>query len=185
MLLSEFLDQLNPTESEFLALHPQPALLIEPFGVKAPAGVDTPSEAFKVGPGLYGESTEVLSPLTVQRELSKPADFLDPNTRLEWLKKTERNPFANLITVGRARNNDIVLEHTSVSKLHLNFTRIDDEWFVQDGRSKNGTFVNGVRLGAGAKQELSDGDLVGIGGELKARFFSAEPLYMFLRQLRG
>src|SRR5688572_32843577 len=42
-----------------------------------------------------------------------------------WLEKTRRNPFANLITVGRAPNNDIRYPLESLSKLHATLMKSD------------------------------------------------------------
>ncbi len=50
------------------------------------------------------------------------------------------------ILVGRALNNDIVLRHPSVSKLHAFFQRGDHGWTLRDTRSANGTFLDGMRL---------------------------------------
>lgn len=53
------------------------------------------------------------------------------------------------ITVGRARNKDIVLRHGSVSKSHAWFERgPDGEVFIADAGSTNGTMVDGRMLEA-------------------------------------
>ncbi|MEZ0227611.1 MAG: FHA domain-containing protein, partial [Planctomycetota bacterium] len=110
--------------------------------------------------------------------------------RVVWLEKTQRNPFANLITVGRAPNNDIRYPLESLSKLHATFCRSGSKsvagsaarprWLVQDHSSKNGTFVNDEPLPPGKVQELKDGDQVRFCRELKARFFTAPALYDFV-----
>ncbi len=45
--------------------------------------------------------------------------------RVFSMVKAARNPWVERISVGRARNNDIVLPHKSVSKLHAHFTKDD------------------------------------------------------------
>jgi hypothetical protein len=97
-----------------------------------------------------------------------------------WLEKTRRNPFANLITIGRAPNNDIRYPLESLSKLHATLCRSGTRWHVQDHSSRNGTFVNDEPLPPGKIQELQDGDQLRFCPELKARFFSAAALFDFL-----
>jgi hypothetical protein len=60
------------------------------------------------------------------------------------LRKTDRNPFAGMITVGRAPNNDVVVAHTSVSKFHAYFRpKRGHELSIFDVGSTNGTHVDG------------------------------------------
>jgi DNA-binding NtrC family response regulator len=51
------------------------------------------------------------------------------------------------LTLGTARNNDLVLGDETVSRFHLLVKRTDDGILVVDQRSTNGTFVGGARLG--------------------------------------
>jgi hypothetical protein len=97
-----------------------------------------------------------------------------------WLEKTRRNPFENLITLGRAPNNDIRYPLEALSKLHATFARSGERWQVQDNSSRNGTFVNDEPLAPGKFRELKDGDQVRFCPELRARFFSAPALYDFV-----
>src|SRR5581483_12197746 len=55
-----------------------------------------------------------------------------------WLEKTRRNPFANLITIGRAPNNDIRYPLESLSKLHATLSFAGEHWQIQDHSSRNG-----------------------------------------------
>ncbi|MBI3725160.1 FHA domain-containing protein [bacterium] len=97
-----------------------------------------------------------------------------------WIEKSQRNPFENLITVGRAPNNDIVFALESISKLHATFNATGGRWFVQDHASTNGTFVNGERIGPANLRALNDGDCIQIAPELKTRFFTPAGLFDFL-----
>ncbi len=107
-----------------------------------------------------------------------------------WLEKTRRNPFANLITIGRAPNNDIRYPLESLSKLHATLAKSGTRatggstavpiWYVQDHSSRNGTFVNDKALAPGRLHELQDGDQIRFCRELKARFFTAPALYDFV-----
>ncbi|HMZ50685.1 MAG TPA: FHA domain-containing protein [Candidatus Sumerlaeota bacterium] len=50
------------------------------------------------------------------------------------------------LTVGRARDNDIVIENLSVSRNHAKIKREGDIFTLTDMNSANGTLVNGVRV---------------------------------------
>ncbi|MBI5103888.1 MAG: FHA domain-containing protein [Solirubrobacterales bacterium] len=67
------------------------------------------------------------------------------------------------LSVGRADTNDVALGwDTEVSRLHAELERIAGEWtIVDDGLSRNGTFVNGTRIAG--RTRLRDGDVVRIG----------------------
>jgi DNA-binding CsgD family transcriptional regulator len=67
------------------------------------------------------------------------------------------------LSVGRAESNDVALPwDTEVSRLHAELERIAGEWtVVDDGLSRNGTFVNGTRISG--RVRLRDGDVLRIG----------------------
>lgn len=102
-----------------------------------------------------------------------------------WIEKTRRNPFGNIITVGRAPNNDICFALESISKLHATFHTTGGKWLIQDHASTNGTFVNGERLDPANPRALQDGDCVQVAPDLKTRFFTPAGLYEFLSILNG
>jgi pSer/pThr/pTyr-binding forkhead associated (FHA) protein len=66
-------------------------------------------------------------------------------------------------SVGRRRSSDLVLDwDEQVSRLHAQFERVEEDWtVVDDGLSRNGTFVNGERLMG--RRRLTDGDSVRFG----------------------
>ena len=66
-------------------------------------------------------------------------------------------------TIGRQEACDVALpEDPSVSRVHAVLDRIGDEWtLVDDGSSRNGSFVNGQRVHG--RQLLRDGDLIRVG----------------------
>jgi pSer/pThr/pTyr-binding forkhead associated (FHA) protein len=67
------------------------------------------------------------------------------------------------LTVGRHRDNDIVLRDNSVSRHHASFTAEGENLVLTDGGSKNGTIVNGLRV---ESVRLEDGDVIKIGDNL-------------------
>jgi pilus assembly protein CpaF len=54
------------------------------------------------------------------------------------------------VSVGRGKNNDIVLQRGNVSKRHARIVRRGEKVFVVDLRSTNGTYFNGRRISAPA-----------------------------------
>jgi pSer/pThr/pTyr-binding forkhead associated (FHA) protein len=66
-------------------------------------------------------------------------------------------------TVGRAVSADVPLSwDEQVSRVHAEIERVGDDWAVVDnGLSRNGTFVNGMRLSG--RRRLCDGDVLRFG----------------------
>ena len=94
--------------------------------------------------------------------------------------KSDRNPFAGQISVGRAKNCDIILRDASVSKNHAFFRVIDgDSAELVDTRSQNLTRLNGAPLAPLAPARIESGDMV-IFGTVAATFLSAAGLYQLL-----
>src|SRR5688572_15200298 len=65
------------------------------------------------------------------------------------------------MSIGRSRQNPIQLETDQSSRKHCTVRRAGRGWRIVDERSSNGTFVNGLKID---EKELTDGDLIGIGG---------------------
>lgn len=64
------------------------------------------------------------------------------------------------LVVGRLAACDVCLADANVSRRHAEFFRIDDDWFVQDLGSTNGTRLNGQPV---TRARLHDGDVVEAG----------------------
>jgi len=70
------------------------------------------------------------------------------------------------LLIGRAEDCDLRPLSEEVSRRHCAITKKDDALWVEDLRSRNGTFVNGLKLTE--PKQLADGDLVRVGSlELK------------------
>jgi hypothetical protein len=63
--------------------------------------------------------------------------------------------------IGRAPENDLVLDSPAISRQHAYIGPRADAWLLVDKGSANGTFVNGRRVTG--PQELHDGDVVTLG----------------------
>lgn len=66
----------------------------------------------------------------------------------------------DIVSIGRARDNDIVIENLSVSRNHARIRRQGGKFVLTDLHSANGTFVNAVRV---TKTEIVDGDVLSVG----------------------
>jgi hypothetical protein len=66
--------------------------------------------------------------------------------------------------LGRSADNDVPLADPQASRQHARIQNLMDDYVIADQGSRNGTFVNGVRLAGPAR--LRDGDLIKIGHSL-------------------
>lgn len=96
-------------------------------------------------------------------------------------KRAQDATYMERVSVGRARNKDIVLRDGSVSKFHAWFEVCPDgKVLVADAGSKNGTRVNGATLDAREASPLSLGDRLRF-GVVEATLCSPELLWMVLQ----
>ena len=72
-------------------------------------------------------------------------------------------PLVGRIRLGRDPANDIVLEDKLVSRRHALIQKIEEEYFLQDLGSTNGTRVNGQRIPPKSYVRLSLSDNILIG----------------------
>ncbi|MHC4598819.1 MAG: FHA domain-containing protein [Planctomycetota bacterium] len=98
------------------------------------------------------------------------------------LEKTDRNTFHNMITLGRSSNNDVVVPHASVSKLHAIF-RVDPSTqrvSISDAGSSFGSLLNGKPLPQGVDTQLNSGDTIRLADSVKATFLATVDFYEYL-----
>jgi len=84
----------------------------------------------------------------------------------EGLTKGMVFPLVSRLTIGRGEENDIRLNHSTVSRQHTVVYVENGQVFVQDMESRNGTYLNGEKVD---RAVLSSGDLVWI-GDVALRF---------------
>lgn len=124
----------------FAAAHPYPFLFeLEKVGKAGPAREDLGFQTIRMS--------------KTERVLAKPLEMMVFPVR----KNEERNAFGMMITVGRALNNDVVLESAGISKFHAHFEQRDGRWCVCDAGSSNGTSVDDTLLEARRPFYLRDG----------------------------
>ena len=77
-------------------------------------------------------------------------------------------------TLGRGADCDVIVEGGLISRLHATITRQGPRYLIADAGSRNGTFVNGSRIGE--PHLLDDDDLIGLGSpEAKVCFTDPDP----------
>jgi pSer/pThr/pTyr-binding forkhead associated (FHA) protein len=86
----------------------------------------------------------------------------------------------NSISIGRKLNNDIQLSELTVSGNHSIILSAEDETYIKDNASTNGTLLNGVRI---TKSILKHGDIIQI-GNYQFAYHAAQDVYeptMFIK----
>ena len=86
-----------------------------------------------------------------------------PTLKLNFKNKTLENfPVRKgySLTIGRKRNNDVIIENLAVSSHHAKIDSVGDEFVLIDLQSKNGSFVNEKLI---ASHWLKPGDVINIG----------------------
>lgn len=124
-----------------------------------------------IPPGQF--STKVVSRKDAFR---RPAGVL----RVLPLVKAPTNPYSDRISIGRARNCDVVLRDPSVSKLHAHVRREPNgSWVIIDLDSHNGTAVADVPILPSRPEPLRPGDTATFGG-VTVRVVDSDQLYTML-----
>ncbi|HEX7535349.1 MAG TPA: FHA domain-containing protein [Syntrophales bacterium] len=66
----------------------------------------------------------------------------------------------DVMTIGRKKDNDIVIDNQAVSGYHARIKKEANSLFIEDANSLNGSFINGQKI---SKGELHNGDVILIG----------------------
>ena len=66
------------------------------------------------------------------------------------------------ITIGRKLGNDLQFNRPEISAIHCAFLHENNEYYVSDLGSTNGTLLNGAKLVAQQRYSLQDGDVITI-----------------------
>ena len=82
-----------------------------------------------------------------------------------------------LSTIGRAKDNDIVIEHHTVSRRHAEINKDESGYWLSDVGSRNGTFVNGSKVEVDGRR-LRDMDRIDLGS-------SGSSVFWVFREVEG
>lgn len=158
----------------------------------APAKVETEVDIFTTGITVdptFGEFEEELrAEDEAKRQAKLEAPHRSPFEKIPDVqivaRITMRNEVSELplamkpggrrLSVGRAADNEVALNDTSVSKIHAALTlNPEGTLLVADTGSTNGTYINGRRISYGEARQIAEGDVVGF-GDVEVRFRKVE-----------
>jgi len=156
------------------------------YRTMAPVKIETDVDIFTKGISVdptFGEFEEELRQKDLEQKLGKATKderkkenegiaFSARVTLPEGSREIDLSfiPGGRRVNVGRGTDNDLYLNHTSVSKVHA-AVRMDNlgTLLVADTGSTNGTHINGVRIPYGEARPIAEGDVVAF-GEVEVRF---------------
>jgi FHA domain-containing protein len=85
-------------------------------------------------------------------------------------------PAMDVVRLGRAPDNDVVLESKNVSRYHAQLRWVESGWLVYDLSSTNGTWLDGRRLTTGAPALVCGGSRLRLGDhEMQVEEEAARP----------
>jgi len=112
-----------------------------------------------------------------------PRGPVDLHSHEVYVLKKRVTMFPATIMIGRALSNDVTIDDVSISKLHARARRMEDGTYaLADADSRNGTVVNGRRLGAGEDVVIDQGDTITFGNRV-FRLYRAKRIYSLLRMM--
>jgi len=156
----------------------------------APVTIQTDVDIFSKGISVeptFGEFEEELQRKDLEKKLGKP--IAPPHAEkaevpmLARINLPDHSKEIELVfvaggrrlNVGRGTDNDIHLNHGSVSKVHAALRMdIQHNLMVADTGSTNGTHINGVRIPYGEARPIEEGDVVAF-GDVEVRLRKKNP----------
>ncbi|NJO83658.1 MAG: FHA domain-containing protein [Blastochloris sp.] len=94
-----------------------------------------------------------------------------PILRVQGDKKRQITLPKDDVTLGRGDDCDVVLPERQVSRQHIRIYKENEMYFAQDLESKNGTWINGVKL-TGTRR-LFDGDEINLAYAVRMQFIDS------------
>lgn len=146
------------SRATFVAAHPEPVLVFEPFFAPDETGFATISGIDK------GVACEELVGVIK--------------------KRPGANAFSHMITLGRASNNDLVVRYQNVSKFHAYLSLGYDGALagLVDAGSTNGTFIRDVQVASRANALPLDSGVELRFSDLKAVYLEPASFYQYLTE---
>ena len=103
---------------------------------------------------------DIKSMYTVENGIGSYLKIINRKEMIPY-KIKEEYALNDLITIGRNNKNTIMLRDPYVSKQHLRIVKDEGQYFLEDLRSANGTYLNNEKVLDVIK--LSDGDRIKLG----------------------
>jgi len=162
------------TRSEFVEVCPFPFLISHESASMVSSRRRRPRTAAVLDP-------EVMRAV-VQAEQAMRASLTAHRRLAVFAIRPTRDASQRWISVGRANDSDIVIDHATMSNVHAHFLPVEGRVALADAGSKNGTWVGGQLLerhGA-ASGLIASGDMVRF-GELEFTYLASHAAWDVLR----
>jgi len=128
-------------------------------------------------------SFRTLSARSVKFTANNEDRVLHDHDRMLGATKAQQGAFMNTLLIGRASTNDLYVPHSSVSKLHARVRVVsDDELWLSDAGSSNGTEYGGEALAGSVERRLIHGALARF-GVIELQTLETKRLVPLLEQL--
>ena len=123
---------------------------------------------------------------TSQSSADQLDHYLDPESVVLPICKSDRNAFSHMITIGRAANNDICLGDNTLSKVHGWFLPPDKSgmWHYIDNGSTNGTKINKHKIITREAVHIKYSDEM-VMGNIQMLFLSKDNVFDLIDYMHG
>ena len=114
---------------------------------------------------LLNEDTDILS-----EETSLIEEEVEPIILPDYILEVDNNEVVESIEVihkenyviGRQAQLQNYITNSGVSRRHIEIVKENDEFYVRDLKSKNGTRINNIRMASGEQKKLNNNDVIEI-----------------------
>jgi len=163
----------EPTSSKFIEVHTRPVLLYS----KSPGWLEDLWSPLKATLIEFNKDEPLLHPAKTRPQID--------GIQIIEIRKYTSSPPLNQIKVGRDANNDIVISHRSISKLHAHVVETEpgELYEIMDANSTNGTRVNNQELLPFQSETLINLDQIVFGEAVRAIYLTPRGLYELVQDL--
>ncbi|MCU0519875.1 MAG: FHA domain-containing protein [Anaerolineae bacterium] len=159
-----------------LRTHEPPAVLLRANKYLPPRAVDIrPADRpgrQSAGQTHVPDATQEIGPSRLRQTLERPSDEPTPRAYLIVMGDRTFDLLTPIVRIGRAFDNDLILEDRQVSRYHAQLRRRYQRYILQDLGSTGGTTVNGFFV---HEIVLRPGDLISLSG-VDLIYAESEPL---------
>lgn len=162
-------------------VHARDALTLEAFLASQPgAFLLQMNDPGGVSPHTATGGHSTLAPGTLLADDAPPlARFV-----FEVVKRPGANAQADLVTIGRAETNDVIVSAAQVSKFHASIARGPHGSYLLADHSSMGTWIGSERLEPDERARLVSGETISLGQAVRLKFLDASGMYDYLQQAR-
>lgn len=101
--------------------------------------------------------------ISLRSSVGKRLEKIQSSQSCNIIYKGRKVPLVTKITIGRSKSNDIVLDHILISRIHAEIQKIDNDYYIKDLQSSNGTYVNSSKIMSNEYVKLNVKDVIHVG----------------------